>query len=90
LRIATSPVTLDDDVVVLEVLADAAAVEAVLLLLPHAARTNAPKLAPAAEPAIFRNRLRSESSLTSRSMSPTGCGGFSSLGELDIFDTSAL
>jgi hypothetical protein len=45
-----------------------------LLLLPHAASTNAPKLAAPALPAIFKKRLRSESSRTSRSTMPAGWG----------------
>src|ERR1700722_2163758 len=65
--------------------------ELVFVLLPHAARTNAPKLAAPAVPAIFKNRLRSTSSRTKRSTIPAGCGGDSSpallcsLVVLDIF-----
>src|ERR1700691_2310899 len=83
-----SPVlALEDDVVA----AGAAALdELLLLLLPHAASTNAPKLAAPAPPAIFRKRLRSESSRTRRSTIPAGCGTESSLGGLGIFNTSAL
>ena len=51
------------------------AVEAVveLLLLPHAASTNVPKLAAPNPPTAFRNRLRSTSSRTSRSTIPPDC-----------------
>ena len=52
-----------------------------LLLLPHAASTKAPKLAAPALPAIFRKRLRSESSRTSCSMIPTGWGASFSVTE---------
>src|ERR1700728_3157428 len=75
------------------VAAGAAAVEdelLLLLLLPHAASTKAPKLAAPTLPAIFRKRLRSESSRTSCSTMPTGCCTESSLGGLCIFNTSAL
>src|ERR1700704_5832426 len=79
-----SPVALDAVVLV----AVAAAVLALLLLLellllPQAASTNAPKLAAPALPAIFRKRLRSTSSRTSRSTIPAGWGASSS-GELSI------
>ena len=70
-----SPVlALDDEVD--EVVAGAAAVVALLLLLllPQAASTKAPKLAAPALPAIFRKRLRSESSRTRRSTMPIGWG----------------
>src|ERR1700677_4548143 len=78
-----SPVALGEVVLVVAV---AAAVDAVfLLLLPHAASTNAPKLAAPAPPAIFRNRLRSTSSRTRRSTMPAGCGADSSVVGLDIF-----
>ncbi len=73
---------------VVAVVAGAAAVEAVLPPLPHAASTNALKLAAPAPPAIFRNRLRSTSSRTRRSTIPTGRGSDSSLGEPDILLTS--
>jgi len=55
----------------LDAVADVVAVDAVLLL-PHAASTNAPKLAAPAPPAIFRKRLRSTSSRTRRSTIPAG------------------
>src|ERR1700709_941911 len=80
-----SPVALDAVVLV----GVAAAVLALLLLLlellllPQAASTNAPKLAAPALPAIFRKRLRSTSSRTSRSTIPAGWGASSS-GELSI------
>src|ERR1700685_4091488 len=58
-----------------------------LLLLPQAASTNAPKLAAPALPAIFRKRLRSESSRTSRSTMPAGCGtSFSVTESTGIFE----
>src|SRR5581483_1608210 len=50
----------------------AAAVVAVLLLLPQAAITNAPKLAAAPLPASLRKRFRSTSSRTRRSTRPAG------------------
>jgi hypothetical protein len=77
-----SPVALEDEV--LDVAAGAAAVEAAFLLLPHAARTKAPKLAAPAPPAIFRNRLRSQSSHTSRSTIPAGWGADCSFAVLGI------
>src|ERR1700677_5370808 len=81
-----SPVALGEVVLVVAV---AAAVDAVfLLLLPHAASTNAPKLAAPAPPAIFRKRLRYTSSRTRRSTMPAGWGAESSLGGLDILITS--
>src|SRR5271165_640663 len=78
-----SPLELVD--AVLEVLAGAATVETVSLLLPHAASTKVPKLAAAPAPAIFRNRLRSRSSRTSRSTIPAGWGASWSLDGLGIF-----
>src|ERR1700735_2056999 len=56
-----------------------AVVDSVLVvLLPHAASTNAPKLAALAPPAIFRKRLRSTSSRTRRSTIPADRGTESS------------
>src|SRR5580692_6970961 len=86
-----SPVlALDEDVVAVLAGAEALVAVVLLLLLPHAASTKAPKLAAPALPAIFRKRLRSESSRTRRSTIPAGCGTESSLGGLGIFNTSAL
>src|ERR1700704_3666433 len=86
-----SPVALDAVVLV----AVAAAVLALLLLLellllPQAASTNAPKLAAPALPAIFRKRLRSTSSRTSRSTIPAGWSVDSSLGGPDMCATPPL
>ena len=66
-----SPVALEA-VVLVAVAAAVLALLLLLLLLPQAASTNAPKLAAPALPAIFRNRLRSTSSRTSRSTIPAG------------------
>src|ERR1700679_2177466 len=67
-----SPVLALEDELDEVVAAGVAAVVALLLLLllPQAASTKAPKLAAPALPAIFRNRLRSESSRTRRSTMP--------------------
>jgi hypothetical protein len=68
-----SPVLALDDVVAVLAGADALVAVVLLLLLPHAASTKAPKLAAPALPAIFKKRLRSESSRTRRSTMPAGC-----------------
>src|ERR1700704_1916729 len=64
-----------------------AAVEPLLLLLPQAASTNAPKLAAPAPPTIFRNRLRSVSSRTKRSTIP---GGSTDIPHTSIFGGPVL
>src|ERR1700761_2095290 len=67
------------DVVAAVVVAALVAVLVDFLLDPHAARTNAPKLAAPAPPTVLKNFLRSRSSRTSRSTTPTGCPADSEL-----------